>query len=104
MFWEDSLENETATHSSLLAWKIPCTEEPVQSVTESDTTEQLRTHAKKKRKKVLKVKKKEKNSRINSKKAKGKEAEINDKESKYTLKKMNKAKVWCFGNAIDKIK
>ena len=45
-----------------------------------------------------------KNSRINSKKAKGKKAEINDKESKYTLKKMNKAKIWCFGNVIDKIK
>ena len=27
--WEDPLENETATHSSTLAWKIPRTEEPV---------------------------------------------------------------------------
>ena len=26
--WEDSLEKEMATHSSILAWKIPCTEEP----------------------------------------------------------------------------
>ena len=26
--WEDSLEKETATHSSILAWKIPQTEEP----------------------------------------------------------------------------
>ena len=25
--WEDSLEKEMATHSSTLAWKIPCTEE-----------------------------------------------------------------------------
>ena len=25
---EDSLENEMATHSSILAWKIPWTEEP----------------------------------------------------------------------------
>ena len=25
--WEDSLEEETATHSSFLAWKIPRTEE-----------------------------------------------------------------------------
>ena len=25
---EDSLEKELATHSSTLAWKIPCTEEP----------------------------------------------------------------------------
>ena len=26
--WEDSLEKETATHSNILAWKTPCTEEP----------------------------------------------------------------------------
>ena len=26
--WEDPLEKEMATHSSTLAWKIPCTEEP----------------------------------------------------------------------------
>ena len=26
--WEDALEEEMATHSSLLAWKIPWTEEP----------------------------------------------------------------------------
>ena len=26
--WEDPLEKETATHSSILAWKIPWTEEP----------------------------------------------------------------------------
>ena len=25
---EDPLEEEMATHSSLLAWEIPCTEEP----------------------------------------------------------------------------
>ena len=25
--WEDSLEEEMATHSSMLAWKIPWTEE-----------------------------------------------------------------------------
>ena len=25
---EDSLEKEMATHSSILAWKMPCTEEP----------------------------------------------------------------------------
>ena len=40
---EDPLEKETATHSSILAWKIPWTEEPhrLQSVgcKESDTTE-----------------------------------------------------------------
>ena len=26
--WEDALEKETATHSSILAWKIPWTEKP----------------------------------------------------------------------------
>ena len=26
--WEDHLEEELATHSSILAWKIPLTEEP----------------------------------------------------------------------------
>ena len=26
--WEEPLEKETATHSSILAWRIPCTEEP----------------------------------------------------------------------------
>jgi len=26
--WEDSLEEGMATHSSVLAWKIPWTEEP----------------------------------------------------------------------------
>ena len=37
-----------ATHYSILAWEIPWTEEPgsatVHEVTESDLTEQLRTH------------------------------------------------------------
>ena len=26
--WEDPLEDEMATHSSIVAWKIPWTEEP----------------------------------------------------------------------------
>ena len=26
--WEDSLEEEMATHASILAWRIPWTEEP----------------------------------------------------------------------------
>ena len=26
--WEDLLEEEMATHSRILAWRIPCTEEP----------------------------------------------------------------------------
>ena len=43
--WEDPLEKEMATHSSILAWRIPWTEElgGLQSTDrkESDTTEQL---------------------------------------------------------------
>ena len=26
--WEDPLEEDVATHSSILAWRIPCKEEP----------------------------------------------------------------------------
>ena len=40
--WEDPLEKEMTTHSSILAWKIPSTEKPggLQSMgsQESDTT------------------------------------------------------------------
>ena len=38
--WEDPLEREMAIHSSIIAWKIPWTEEPgrLQSMG-SDTTE-----------------------------------------------------------------
>ena len=43
--WEDPLEKEMATHSSILAWRIPWTEEPggLQSMEteELDTTECL---------------------------------------------------------------
>ena len=28
LVWEDPLEKEKATHSSILSWKIPQTEEP----------------------------------------------------------------------------
>ena len=45
---EDPLEKRMATHSGILAWEIPWTEEPggLQSlgVTESDTTLQLTTY------------------------------------------------------------
>ena len=45
--WEDPPEKGTATHSSILTWRIPWTEEPgeLQSMgrKESDRTEQL-TH------------------------------------------------------------
>ena len=47
MGWEDLLEKEMATHSSILAWKIPWAEEPgrlestgLQSVLESEETYQ----------------------------------------------------------------
>ena len=33
--WEDPLEKEMATHSSILAWKIPWTEEPGRQSMES---------------------------------------------------------------------
>ena len=41
--WEDPLEKEMATHSSILAWKIPWTEEPGRpwGCKESDMTQQL---------------------------------------------------------------
>ena len=47
--WEDPLEKEMATHSSILAWKIPWTEDPGGLYNpwghkESYTTERL-THA-----------------------------------------------------------
>ena len=44
---EDPLEEEMATHSSILGWRIPRAEEPggLQSmVAESDTSERLSTH------------------------------------------------------------
>ena len=44
---EDPLEEEMATHSSIVAWEIPWTEEPVNyspwGHKESDTTERLTT-------------------------------------------------------------
>ena len=41
--WEDPLEKEMATHSSVLAWRIPWKEESgrPRGCKESDTTEQL---------------------------------------------------------------
>ena len=38
---EDSLEKETATHSSILAWRIPWTGHHPWGCKESDMTEQL---------------------------------------------------------------
>ena len=41
--WEDPLEKKMATHSNILAWEIPWTEEPgglqAMGSQESDTTE-----------------------------------------------------------------
>ena len=46
--WEDPLEETMATHSSILVWRIPWTEEPggysPWGRKESDTTEQLHFH------------------------------------------------------------
>ena len=44
--WEDPLEEEMATHSSILAWEIPWTEEPggLQPATEHTLTH-THTHA-----------------------------------------------------------
>ena len=47
--WEDLLEKEMATHSSILAWKIPWMEEPgglysPKGRKESDMTERLYFH------------------------------------------------------------
>ena len=47
--WEDPLEKEMATHSSILAWRIPWTEEPgglpsPRGRKELDTTERLHFH------------------------------------------------------------
>ena len=46
--WEDPLEKEMITHSSILAWRIPWTEEPgsLQSIEckESDMTEHAQMH------------------------------------------------------------
>ena len=44
--WEDTLEQEMASHSSILTWEVLWTEEPdwlciVYGVAESDTTERL---------------------------------------------------------------
>ena len=48
LVWEDPLEKEMATHSSILAWRNPWTEEPgrLQSIgsQESNTTEQLNSN------------------------------------------------------------
>ena len=44
--WEDPLEKEVATHSSILAWKIPWMEEPggLQSMgSQSDAAEHIYT-------------------------------------------------------------
>ena len=53
LYQEDPLKEETATHSSILAWKIPGKEELVgyspESRKESDTTEQVSTHNQKKK-------------------------------------------------------
>ena len=41
---EDPLEEEVVTHPSILAWRIPCTEEPGRSHKESDMSEYTYAH------------------------------------------------------------
>ena len=45
--WEDPLEEEMATHSSILAWEMPWTEEPggLQSMGSQKSQTQLGMHA-----------------------------------------------------------
>ena len=60
---EDPLEEEMATHFSILTWRIPWTEEPgwatVHGEAESDTTQQLNNNvlflSKKKKKRKVKL-------------------------------------------------
>jgi len=42
---KDPLEKKIATHSSILAWRIPGTEDSLQGRKESDTTEATNMHA-----------------------------------------------------------
>ena len=43
--WEDPLEKEMATHSNILAWRNPWTEEPSMGVTDSQILlKRLSTH------------------------------------------------------------
>ena len=41
--WEDPLEEEMATHSTILAWEMPWTEEPSGSIVHRVTKESDRT-------------------------------------------------------------
>ena len=41
LLWEDPLEKEMATHSSILAWEIPWTEEPGGGATVHGVTKSL---------------------------------------------------------------
>ena len=42
--WKDTLEEEMATYSSILAWIIPWAEDTVHGVVVSDTTEHMHAH------------------------------------------------------------
>ena len=42
--WEDTLEKEKATHSGILAWRIPCSPWGPWGHKELDTTERLSLH------------------------------------------------------------
>ena len=55
--WDDPLEKEMATHSSVLAWEIPWTEQPggcsPRHCKESDTTERLNNNKQKQVKLII---------------------------------------------------
>ena len=55
--WEDPVEKEMATHSSVLAWEIPWTEQPggcsPRHCKESDTTERLNNNKQKQVKLII---------------------------------------------------
>ena len=42
--WEDPLEKQMAAHSSILAWKIPWTEESVQLTVHGDAESEMTEH------------------------------------------------------------
>ena len=42
--WEDPLEKQMAAHSSILAWKIPWTEESVQLTVHGDEESEMTEH------------------------------------------------------------
>ena len=55
LIWEDPLEKEMATHSSILAWKIPWTEEPMRRQSIGSQKSQTRLNNNNNKFKLIKV-------------------------------------------------